>query len=137
MDCTQMPAIALSVAPTSTQRPWLRPLVSRILLANGGHLEGDLVDVRVPALEARTAGRKPITMTLGEVQRILGTTVDPEGITAKTVEDVLTALGCGLTGEHSDLPTWQVALPSWRLDLERDIDLIEEVARVYGYNPLR
>ncbi len=30
--------------------------------------------------------------------------------------------------------TWQVALPSWRLDLEREIDLIEEVARVYGYN---
>ncbi len=25
-------------------------------------------------------------------------------------------------------------LPSWRLDLEREIDLIEEVARVYGYN---
>ena len=29
---------------------------------------------------------------------------------------------------------WQVTLPSWRLDLEREIDLIEEVARVYGYN---
>jgi phenylalanyl-tRNA synthetase beta chain len=27
-----------------------------------------------------------------------------------------------------------VKLPSWRLDLEREIDLIEEVARVYGYN---
>jgi len=27
-----------------------------------------------------------------------------------------------------------VSLPSWRLDLEREIDLIEEVARVYGYN---
>ena len=25
-------------------------------------------------------------------------------------------------------------LPSWRLDLEREIDLVEEVARVYGYN---
>ncbi len=29
---------------------------------------------------------------------------------------------------------WQVTLPSWRLDLEREIDLIEEIARVYGYN---
>ena len=27
-----------------------------------------------------------------------------------------------------------MTLPSWRLDLEREIDLIEEVARVYGYN---
>jgi phenylalanyl-tRNA synthetase beta chain len=30
--------------------------------------------------------------------------------------------------------TFSVQLPSWRLDLEREIDLIEEVARVYGYN---
>jgi phenylalanyl-tRNA synthetase beta chain len=30
--------------------------------------------------------------------------------------------------------SWRVTLPSWRLDLEREIDLIEEVARVYGYN---
>ncbi len=30
--------------------------------------------------------------------------------------------------------SWEVGLPSWRLDLEREIDLIEEVARVYGYN---
>jgi phenylalanyl-tRNA synthetase beta chain len=30
--------------------------------------------------------------------------------------------------------TFKVHLPSWRLDLEREIDLIEEVARVYGYN---
>ena len=29
---------------------------------------------------------------------------------------------------------YQVTLPSWRLDLEREIDLIEEIARVYGYN---
>jgi phenylalanyl-tRNA synthetase beta chain len=114
--------------------PVASALVSRILLANGGHLEGELVDVRVPALEARTAGRKPIALALSEVRRILGTTVDAEGITAKTVEDVLAALGCGLTGQHSDEPTWQVTLPSWRLDLEREIDLTEEVARVYGYN---
>jgi phenylalanyl-tRNA synthetase beta chain len=30
-----------------------------------------------------------------------------------------------------------VTLPSWRLDLEREIDLIEEIARVYGYNRFR
>jgi phenylalanyl-tRNA synthetase beta chain len=30
--------------------------------------------------------------------------------------------------------TYTVSLPSWRLDLEREIDLIEEVARIYGYN---
>ena len=117
--------------------PVASAIVSRILLANGGAIEGDLVDVRVPSLEARTASRKPIALALSEVRRILGTTVDKEGITAATVENVLTALGCKLANTaptQAENAAWQVALPSWRLDIEREIDLIEEVARVYGYN---
>ncbi len=112
--------------------PLASALVCKILLAGGGSIEGDLVDVRVPALEARTAGRKPISIALSEVHRILGATVDKEGITASAVENVLTALGCGLV--RSGDAAWNVTLPSWRLDIEREIDLIEEVARVYGYN---
>jgi len=107
-------------------------LVAKILLASGGHIEGDLVDVRVPALEARTARREPISLALSEVHRLLGQTTDPAGISAATVENVLTALGCGLDLVSPE--SWRVTLPSWRLDLEREIDLIEEVARVYGYN---
>jgi phenylalanyl-tRNA synthetase beta chain len=114
--------------------PLASAIVSSILLANGGTIEGELVDVRVPAQEARTANRKPVALALSEVQRILGTTIDEEGITAATVESVLTALGCGLTKQQAAEPAWLVTLPSWRLDVEREIDLIEEVARVYGYN---
>jgi phenylalanyl-tRNA synthetase beta chain len=112
--------------------PVASALVSKILLANGGWLDGDLVDVRVPAAEARTAARKPVPLALGEVHRILGATIDEAGITAPAVEGVLTALGCELW--EKDASTWQVTLPSWRLDLDREIDLVEEVARVYGYN---
>jgi phenylalanyl-tRNA synthetase beta chain len=124
--------------------PVASALVTKIILANGGSIEGDLVDVRVSAIEERTARRKPVHLALRNVRRILGTTVDPEGITAATVEKVLSGLGCRLVGrfeggtgtgneafEHIEWPT---VLPSWRLDLEREIDLIEEVARVYGYN---
>ncbi len=128
--------------------PIASALVSAILLANGGSIEGELVDARVAAAEARTARRKPVALALSEVQRILGTTIDEEGITAATVENVLTALGCELASQQvsesaSQAPgvrqtfgqgSWEVTLPSWRLDLEREIDLIEEVARVYGYN---
>ena len=118
--------------------PVASALVSSILLANGGWIEGELVDVRVAAIEARTANRKPVALALSEVRRILGATVDAEGITAATVEGVLTALGCGLAAASQRVSdgnaAWQVTLPSWRLDLEREIDLIEEVARVYGYN---
>ena len=117
--------------------PVASALVSSILLANGGWIEGELVDARVAASEARTANRRPVALALSEVRRILGTTVDEAGIGAATVEGVLKALGCGLAtcGEAAgDKSSWLVTLPSWRLDLEREIDLIEEVARVYGYN---
>ena len=128
--------------------PVASALVSAILLANGGWIEGELVDVRVAAIEERTARRKPVALKLSEVHRILGKTEDEVGITAATVEGVLAALGCGLASQQaselaSQLPavgqsfgraSWEVTLPSWRLDLEREIDLIEEVARVYGYN---
>jgi phenylalanyl-tRNA synthetase beta chain len=118
--------------------PVASALVSAILLANGGWIEGELVDVRVEAIEARTARRKPVALNLGEVYRILGTTVDKEGIAAETVEAILNGLGCGLSEDLSNLRegsmSWNVTLPSWRLDIEREIDLIEEVARVYGYN---
>ncbi|HUH63858.1 MAG TPA: phenylalanine--tRNA ligase subunit beta [Terracidiphilus sp.] len=116
--------------------PVASALVSRFLLAGGGWNEGDLVDVRVPALEARTARRRPIALALTEVRRILGKTIDDEGITGAIVEHVLSGLGCKLANQsvNADKPVWLVKLPSWRLDLEREIDLVEEVARVYGYN---
>jgi phenylalanyl-tRNA synthetase beta chain len=120
--------------------PVASALVSSILLASGGWIEGDLVDVRVPAMEARTASRKPVALALSEVHRILGKTIDEEGITAAIVDGVLKALGCELAsqppavGQPKDDAAWMVTLPSWRLDVEREIDLIEEIARVYGYN---
>ncbi len=122
--------------------PVASALVCKILLANGGSVEGDLVDVRVAAAEARTAKRKPIALALGEVHRMLGTTVDSRGIDAAAVENTLKSLGCELASEpgsksasqHDSETAWNVTLPSWRLDLDREIDLIEEVARVYGYN---
>jgi phenylalanyl-tRNA synthetase beta chain len=112
--------------------PLASALVCSILLESGGHVEGELVDVTVPAIEARTAKRNPVALALSEIHRLLGTTVDLEGISAVTVETLLPALGCELAAESST--NWQVKLPSWRLDLDREIDLIEEIARVYGYN---
>src|SRR6185437_6742350 len=67
--------------------------------------------------------------------RILGQTEDAEGITAATAETILSGLGCTLQPRGNE--SYEVTAPSWRLDLEREIDLIEEVARVYGYNRFR
>jgi phenylalanyl-tRNA synthetase beta chain len=112
--------------------PIANALVSQIVLEAGGEIEGELVDIIVPEIQARTANRPAVSLQVREVQRILGKTEDPAGITADSTESVLKALGCDL--QKSGEGEYQVTLPSWRLDLEREIDLIEEVARVYGYN---
>ena len=145
--------------------PIASALVSRILLEAGGHQAGPLTDVVIPEAEARTAKRPAIVFSLGEVRRILGPTEDEQRITAATAETILTGLGCTLAndghasphnpgsapsldpsravsiesaaGSTTDSQSYNVTLPSWRLDLEREIDLIEEIARVYGYNRFR
>ncbi len=134
--------------------PTASALVSSIILEAGGEIEGELVDIVIPEAERRTAKRAPISFAVSEARRILGATENKEGITAPIAEKILTGLGCGLstsgappakTAENLDpsravsapgtgSAEYQVTLPSWRLDLEREIDLIEEIARVYGYN---
>ena len=112
--------------------PLASALVSQIILQAGGFVDGEMVDVVVPEALARTARRPPIGLSHAQVRRMLGATEDGRGVEQETTESVLKALGCSLQkvaeGEY------QVTLPSWRLDLEREIDLIEEIARVYGYN---
>jgi phenylalanyl-tRNA synthetase beta chain len=116
--------------------PTANALVSQLILQSGGTLEGTLIDVIIPEIEARTASRPAISLSVQQVQRHLGTTLDDtpthSALTPQLIHQYLTALGCSLTAKTED--TFAVKLPSWRLDLEREIDLIEEVARVYGYN---
>jgi phenylalanyl-tRNA synthetase beta chain len=107
-------------------------LVSKLILANGGDAE-ELIDVVVPAIALKTAARPPISLSVAQVRRHLGTTLPGRApITGELVQRYLTSLGCSLTPTGAD--AFSVKLPSWRLDLEREIDLVEEIARVYGYN---
>ncbi len=112
--------------------PIASAMVTNLILEAGGFVEGEFIDVVIPAAEARTAKRAAVSLQVSEVQRILGATEDGKGVDAATTEQVLSALGCGLSPAGDE--AYAVTLPSWRLDLEREIDLIEEVARVYGYN---
>ena len=107
-------------------------VAEELLKACGGNLAPGFTDVIVPAQSIKTANRAPIHLSIHEVHRHLGTTLAPEGITSGLVEQYLTALGCSLS--FSGPGAWLVKLPSWRLDITREIDLIEEIARVYGYN---
>ena len=76
--------------------------------------------------------RLPITLRSARIDALLGT-----AIPAETVEDVLTRLACTVVGEGAGAERiWTVTPPSFRFDLEREADLIEEVARIYGYDNL-
>jgi phenylalanyl-tRNA synthetase beta chain len=107
-------------------------VTSLIVQQCGGTVAGPMTDVVIPELTTRTANRASITLRISEVHRHLGTTLEANALTAALVENYLGALGCKLNATSRS--EYSVQLPSWRLDLEREIDLIEEVARVYGYN---
>jgi phenylalanyl-tRNA synthetase beta chain len=64
----------------------------------------------------------------GRIEALLGTTV-PDA----DVERLLTSLGFGLMRVDGG---WLIAIPSRRVDVTREIDLIEEVARHYGFDRL-
>jgi phenylalanyl-tRNA synthetase beta chain len=116
--------------------PVANHLVASLILASGGQAQGELIDVMVPEAAARTVARPPIQLSVSGVQRQLGRTLEDsrEGsaLTAELIAQYLTALGCRLAERGGGV--YAVELPSWRLDLEREIDLIEEIARVFGYN---
>lgn len=68
-----------------------------------------------------------LTLRCSEILRVLGVPVPEEFI-----QRVLRTLGFDVTrGEET---SWKVTVPSWRPDITREIDLIEEVARHYGYD---
>jgi phenylalanyl-tRNA synthetase beta chain len=112
--------------------PVASALVSQLILQNGGHIEGEFVDVVIPQTLARVAARRPIGFSVARCAYLLGRTSEGPGITDEVATTTLRALGCTLA--PSGESRYSVTLPSWRLDLEREIDLVEEVARVYGYN---
>jgi phenylalanyl-tRNA synthetase beta chain len=92
-----------------------------ILETAGGTLHPGLIDVG-PARPERPL----ITIRLAQIPRILGITID-----RATVARILRALGLEPVDESETALTFRP--PSWRSDLEREVDLVEEVARIHGY----
>ena len=56
--------------------PTANALVSQLILGAGGQAEGPLIDVLIPEVAARTATRAPITLSIAQVQRHLGITLE-------------------------------------------------------------
>jgi len=90
----------------------------------GGEILRDIVDVY-----PRHQLREDVVLRRSEILRILGAEVPWEG-----VERILYSLG--FQTERRGTEGWRVTPPSFRADIAREVDLIEEVARHYGYDRL-
>jgi phenylalanyl-tRNA synthetase beta chain len=88
-----------------------------------GRVHGALVD-RYPS----PAAPRSLTLRRSRLASVLGLAVPDDDVTR-----ILQHLGFTATGETSG---WRVSVPTFRVDVSREVDLIEEVGRHYGFDRL-
>jgi phenylalanyl-tRNA synthetase beta chain len=72
--------------------------------------------------------RPDVVLRAARIQKLLGF-----ALAGAEVERILSGLGLGVTAIEGG---WTCTVPSWRFDISIEADLLEELARVYGYNRL-
>lgn len=98
---------------------------TQLLIDIVGGTAGPVIEVMA---EADLPPRPDVTLRAARIEKMLGFTLEQS-----EVERILSALGLGVTGNADG---WTCTVPSWRFDISIEADLLEELARVYGYNNL-
>lgn len=86
-----------------------------------------------PVMDIQAKGQvnqvKPVEFRYSQIERLLGVSIESD-----EVEGILDRLGCQFDKVSAG---WTVVPPSFRFDIRIEADLIEEVARVYGYHRIK
>lgn len=99
-------------------------LATHYILSICGGKAGEIIEQKTSALPLKA---KQLKLKPAQITRLLGIELDH-----KKTEQILTSLGCICVWDQKN-QSWQVTPPSYRYDLNIEADLIEEVARIYGY----
>ena len=91
---------------------------------------GQAGPVTEAADEAQLPKQAELTLRAERIEGLLGM-----GLPAQQVEDILSRLGMDISAKDEG-EEWRVLAPSWRFDMAIEQDLIEELARIYGYEKL-
>jgi phenylalanyl-tRNA synthetase beta chain len=98
---------------------------SQLILEICGGQAGEITDVTTAS---ELPKREPIALRHEKLNKILGVTFENE-----TVTGILQRLGMQVAAQTDG---WKITPPSFRFDISIEADLIEEIARIYGYNNL-
>ncbi len=98
---------------------------SQLILEICGGQTGEITDVTTTS---ELPKREPISLRQEKLNKILGITFENE-----TVTGILERLGMQVAAQADG---WKITPPSFRFDIAIEADLIEEIARIYGYNNL-
>ena len=88
----------------------------------GGEISSDIIDV-YPSPEKP----REIVLSYFNLDRLVGQSIDRE-----IIRQILVALGIRILEEKKEYI--RVEIPSFKVDVQREADLIEEILRIYGYN---
>ncbi|HBZ34293.1 MAG TPA: phenylalanine--tRNA ligase subunit beta [Bacteroidales bacterium] len=88
----------------------------------GGTVEGPIMDNK-----AADFPPFPVQVSLERIHNLIGKHIDRE-----TIERILNALEIQI--KDFDGTTYQLLVPRYRVDVQRDCDVIEDLLRIYGYN---
>lgn len=106
----------------------LRLAASMVVQIAGGSIASDIIDIYPKPIEDFT-----VDVSLRKIHSLIGKNID-----IQTIENILKGLEIEILAKNSDNTTqdtiYRLKVPAYRTDVQRDVDVIEDILRIYGYD---